>query len=122
MDDDRATLNRLLSFLETNAAIAAKATIQQSYRPAHTLAGNIRVGDDCAAIPEEDGFLLFAAEGMLESFVANDPWFAGYSAVMVNLSNVASMAGQPLAIVDVISTPKLPESANLWAGMPAAIP
>jgi len=120
MDDDHATLNRLLSFLETNAAVAAKATIQQSYRPAHALAGNIRVGDDCAAIPDEDGFLLFAAEGMLESFVANDPWFAGYSAVMVNLSDVAAMGGRPLAIVDVLWTPNLPESANIWDGMAAA--
>jgi AIR synthase-related protein len=120
MDADRATLNRLLSFLETNTAVAAKATIQQSYRPAHNLAGHIRVGDDCAAIPESDGFLLFAAEGMLETFVADDPWFAGYCAVMVNLSDVAAMGGQPLAIVDVLWTPNLPESATIWDGMAAA--
>jgi AIR synthase-related protein len=120
MDADRATLNRLLSFLETHAAVAAKATIQQSYRPAHNLAGHIRVGDDCAAIPESDGFLLFAAEGMLESFVADDPWFAGYCAVMVNLSDVAAMGGRPLAIVDVLWTPNLSESATIWDGMAAA--
>ena len=120
MDADRATLNRLLSFLETHAAVAAKATIQQSYRPAHNLAGHIRVGDDCAAIPEAGGFLLFAAEGMLESFVADDPWFAGYCAVMVNLSDVAAMGGRPLAIVDVLWTPNLPESATIWDGMAAA--
>ena len=120
MDADRATLNRLLSFLETNAAVAAKATIQQSYRPAHNLAGHIRVGDDCAAIPESDGFLLFAAEGMLETFVADDPWFAGYCAVMVNLSDVAAMGGRPLAIVDVLWTPNLPQSATIWDGMAAA--
>src|ERR1700751_5333048 len=120
MDDDHATLSRLLSFLETNAAVAAKVTIRQSYQPAHTLAGNIRVGDDCAAIPDEDGFLLFAAEGMLESFLANDPWFAGYSAGVVNRSDVAAMGGRPLAIVDVLWTPNLPESANIWDGMAAA--
>src|SRR4029077_8544963 len=122
MHDDHATINRLLSFLETNAAVAAKATIQQSYRPAHALAGNIRVGDDCAAIPDEDGFLLFAAEGMLESFVANDSLFPGYSPVVVNLSDVAAMGGRPLAIVDVLWTPNLPESANIWDGMAAACP
>ncbi len=120
MDADRATLNRLLSFLDTNAAVAAKATIQQSYRPAHNLAGHIRVGDDCAATPESDGFLLFAAEGMLESFAADDPWFAGYCAVMVNLSDVAAMGGRPLAIVDVLWTPNLPQSATIWDGMAAA--
>lgn len=120
MDADRATLGRLLSFLETNAAVAAKATIRHSYRPAHNLAGLIRVGDDCAAIPEADGFLLFAAEGMLESFVVDDPWFAGYCAVMVNLSDVAAMGGRPIAIVDVLWTPNLPESATIWDGMAAA--
>jgi uncharacterized protein len=120
MDADRATLDRLLSFVETNAAVVAKASIEHSYRPARNLSGHIRVGDDCAAIPEADGFLLFAAEGMLESFVADDPWFAGYCAVMVNLSDVAAMGGRPIAIVDVLWTPNLPESATIWDGMAAA--
>src|ERR1700730_18275114 len=120
MDADRATLVKLLSFLETNAAVAAKATIQHSYRPAHNLAGHIRVGDDCAAIPEGDGFLLFAAEGMLESFVTDDPWFAGYCAVMVNLSDIAAMGGRSLAVVDVLWTPSLPASRVIWEGMAAA--
>jgi AIR synthase-related protein len=120
MGDDSGTLDRLLSFLETNPAVAAKATIQQAYRPAQELAGAVRLGDDCAAIPEGDGFLLLAAEGMLETFVADDPWFAGYSAVMVNLSDVAAMGGYPLAIVDVLWTPSLPESAQIWDGMATA--
>jgi uncharacterized protein len=120
MDDDHVTLGRLVSFLETNAAVAAKATIQHAYRPAQAVAGSVRVGDDCAAISDGDGFLLFAAEGMLESFVADDPWFAGYSAVMVNLSDVAAMGGRPLAVVDVLWTPSLPKSAEIWAGMAAA--
>src|SRR5580704_12202726 len=104
MDDDYATLDRLLSLLETNAAVAAKSTIQETYRPAQALSGALRVGDDCAAIPEGDGFLLFAAEGMLESFVADDPWFAGYCAVMVNLSDIAAMGGRSLAVVDILWT------------------
>jgi uncharacterized protein len=120
MDDDHVRLGRLVSFLETNAAVAAKATIQHAYRPAQALAGSVRVGDDCAAIPEGDGFLLFAAEGMLESFVADDPWFAGYSAVMVNLNDVAAMGGRPIAVVDVLWTPSLPKSAEIWDGMAAA--
>jgi uncharacterized protein len=120
MDPDRATLNGLVAFLETNPAVATKATIQQAYRPAHNLAGNVQVGDDCAAIPEGNGFLLFAAEGMLGSFVADDPWFAGYSAVMINLSDVAAMGGRSLAIVDVLWTPNLPVSAAIWDGMAAA--
>jgi AIR synthase-related protein len=120
MSDDAATLARLIRFLSTRPAVAEKATIQTAYAPAVALAGQIRVGDDCAAIPDGDEFLLFAAEGMRESFVVADPWFAGYSAVMVNLSDVAAMGGWPLAIVDVLWTPGLERSAEIWEGMSAA--
>src|SRR5438552_3602735 len=118
--DDRAVLAQLASFLSANAAVAEKATIHAAYAPAEALAGGVRLGDDCAAIPEGGGWLLFAAEGMLQSFVQADPWFAGYSAVMVNLSDVAAMGGRPLAIVDVLWTPGGATPAEIWAGMAAA--
>src|ERR1700734_1657429 len=51
----------------------------------------VPVGDDCAAIPDGDGHLLFAIEGFINAFVAADPWFAGWCGVMVNLSDVAAM-------------------------------
>jgi AIR synthase-related protein len=120
MEDDAATLARLVAYLASNQAVAEKARIAAAYAPAGPLAGDIQVGDDCAAIPEGDGWLLFAAEGMLESFVTEDPWFAGYSAVMVNLSDVAAMGGRALAVVDVICTPDGESAAEIWAGMGAA--
>lgn len=120
MNDNAARLASLVAFLEKSAAVAGKFAIHRAYAPALELAGAVRVGDDCAAIPDGDGFLLFAAEGMLESFVAEDPWFAGYSAVMVNLSDVAAMGGRPLAIVDVLWTPALERSREIWDGMSAA--
>ena len=120
IDDDPAILARLVDFLANHPAVADKVTIHQAYAPAQGLAGEVRVGDDCAAIADGDGWLLFAAEGMLASFVAADPWFAGYSAVMVNLSDVAAMGGWPLAIVDVLWTPGLDRSTEIWEGMSAA--
>ena len=63
-------------------------------------AGEVRIGDDTAAIPDGDGYLLFAAEGMWPELVATEPRFAGYCAVMVNASDVYAMGGRPLAIVD----------------------
>lgn len=62
----------------------------------------VPVGDDCAALPDGDGHLLFAIEGFLDSFVAADPYFAGYCGIMVNLSDVAAMGGRPLAVVDAL--------------------
>jgi AIR synthase-related protein len=119
-EDDAATLARLTGFLASQSAVADKATIHTAYAPAESLSGPVRVGDDCAAIPDGDGHLLFAAEGLLESFVADDPWFAGYCAVMVNLSDVAAMGGWPLAIVDVLWTPGFDRSAPIWEGLSAA--
>ena len=65
-------------------------------------AGEVRLGDDTAAIPDGDGYLLFAAEGMSPALVAGEPRFAGYCAVMVNASDVYAMGGRPLAIVDAL--------------------
>ncbi len=62
----------------------------------------IRVGDDCAAIPDGEGWLLLAIEGFLPGFVAREPFFAGYCGVMVNLSDIAAMGGRPIAVVDAI--------------------
>ena len=60
-----------------------------------TLVAAVAVGDDCAAIPDGDGFLLFAIEGFMNEFVARDPWFAGWCGVMVNVSDIAAMGGGP---------------------------
>ncbi|WP_213769499.1 sll0787 family AIR synthase-like protein [Bradyrhizobium sp. dw_78] len=62
----------------------------------------IAVGDDCAAIPDGDGYLLFAIEGFMNEFVAGDPWFAGWCGAMVNISDIAAMGGRPIAIVNAI--------------------
>jgi len=62
----------------------------------------VPVGDDCAAIPDGDGYLLFAIEGFINEFVAGDPWFAGWCGVMVNLSDIAAMGGRATAVVDAV--------------------
>jgi AIR synthase-related protein len=65
-------------------------------------AGPIRNGDDAAALPDGDGWMLLAAEGIRPELVAEDPWFAGWCSLMVNLSDVAAMGGRPWAVVDVL--------------------
>ena len=117
-----SSLQDLARFLEAHPAVREKACIHEVYSPATDCSGSILLGDDCAAIPDPatGGHLLFAAEGMLDSFVRDDPWFAGYSAVMVNLSDVAAMGGTPIAITDVLVTPDMDSAADIWSGMRAA--
>lgn len=78
------------------------------------------LGDDCAAIPDGDGYLLLAAEGMLPKLVEEEPWFAGWCAVMVNVSDVYAMGGRAIAVVDVLWSQSAEHSKALWAGMQAA--
>ena len=58
-------------------------------------ARGILLGDDCAAIADGDSHLLFAIEGMVGDFLRAMPRFAGYSAVMVNVSDIYAMGGRP---------------------------
>ena len=77
----------------------------------------IRVGDDCAAIPDGDGWLLFAIEGFVDDFVEADPRFAGWCGVMVNLSDIAAMGGRPLAVVDAIWARNRAQAEPVLAGL-----
>lgn len=77
-------------------------------------------GDDCALIPDGDGFKLLAMEGFINSFVEADPWFAGWCGVMVNLSDIAAMGGRPIAVVNAIWDAKTPHAEQILQGMAAA--
>jgi AIR synthase-related protein len=80
-------------------------------------AATVRLGDDAAAIPDGEGYLLFAAEGMWPELVATEPRFAGYCAVMVNASDIYAMGGRPLAIVDALFAGSDEAARPLWLGM-----
>ena len=99
---DAAAFDALAGRLRASPALAAKADIGIVAARLGLARGAIPVGDDCAAIPDGDGHLLFAIEGFISGFVDADPWFAGWCGVMVNLSDVAAMGGRPVAVVDAI--------------------
>lgn len=80
----------------------------------------VAVGDDCAAIPDGDGFLLLAIEGFMNEFVAGDPWFAGWCGVMVNVSDVVAMGGRPIAVVDALWADGEDKADPVLAGLRAA--
>ena len=120
---DRADLNleQLAAKLKQSLGIIQKQDIQLASQILDLQTNSqIQVGDDCAAIPDGDGYLLFAAEGMWHVLVEEDPWFAGWCAVMVNISDIAAMGGKAIAIVDTIWTEDDMKAEPLMKGMKAA--
>jgi AIR synthase-related protein len=81
---------------------------------------SVAMGDDCAAIADGNGYLLFAIEGLVSDFVRDMPWFAGYSSVMVNVSDIYAMGGRPIAVVDALWSNGLGAAEDVLAGMAAA--
>jgi len=105
----------LAATLRAGRGLAHKADLQ-SVLP-HLNPGRVRNGDDCAAIPDGDGHLLFAIEGFVEDFVIADPYFAGYCGVMVNASDVCAMGGRPIAVVDAVWSCGHDRAAPLLRGL-----
>jgi AIR synthase-related protein len=111
-------LGDLAASLRASRGLAAKQDIA-AITGALGLSGGsaVPVGDDCAAIPDGDGYLLLAIEGFMNEFVAGDPWFAGWCGVMVNISDVAAMGGRPLAVVDAVWSDGEEQAAPVLRGL-----
>jgi AIR synthase-related protein len=101
-----AALVGIAETLRSSRSFAAKTDIATAAaRLGLSGASAIPVGDDCAAIPDGDGYLLLAIEGFISAFVSGDPWFAGWCGVMVNISDITAMGGRPIAVVDALWAP-----------------
>ncbi|WP_282411068.1 sll0787 family AIR synthase-like protein [Pseudomonas sp. PS02303] len=77
-------------------------------------------GDDTAAIACGDHFQLLAIEGMLPAFVESAPWFAGWSAVMANVSDITAMGGRATAVVNAYWHHDNAAAQQMLAGICAA--
>ena len=111
-------LATLIAHLHQSLGILHKQDIQTA---AHYLSSSlISLGDDCAAIPDANGYLLLASEGILPAFLEAEPWFAGWCAVMVNVSDIAAMGGRAIAVVDTIWSQSTEITQPIWEGMKAA--
>ena len=97
----------LMDGLRQQSGLLAKRDIQPaagmfSHLPFPQLGAAGMLGDDAALLPRQNGQLLLACEGMHPGLVEEDPWFAGWSGVLVNLSDIAAMGGRPLALVNSV--------------------
>ena len=121
MSDRLFDLEQLTAKLKQSLGIIQKQDIQIASKILELQTDSkIQVGDDCAAIADGDGYLLLAAEGIWHVLVETDPWFAGWCAVMVNVSDIAAMGGKAIAVVDTIWTEDEVKAVPLLEGMKAA--
>jgi AIR synthase-related protein len=119
-------LHELASELSASLGLQHKQEIQAAARHFPVArngpwgAAPVRLGDDCAAIPDREGYLLLAAEGMWPALVESEPRFAAYCAILVNASDVYAMGGRPLAVVDTLFARTPDAAAPLWEGLAEA--
>ncbi|MDB9513115.1 sll0787 family AIR synthase-like protein [Kamptonema animale CS-326] len=115
-------LSSLAAKLRESLSLLQKQDIQTASQAlgSQWITGDVLLGDDCAAIPDGDGYLLLAAEGILPQFLDIEPWFAGWSAVMVNVSDIYAMGGRPIAVVDTLWSQSHSATQPIWDGMKAA--
>ncbi|EIC86125.1 sll0787 family AIR synthase-like protein [Serratia sp. M24T3] len=117
-----ATLCELLTRIRHYSGIAHKRDIQlvPQQLKAASLFDYYPNGDDCAVLPNGEGYSLLAIEGFINRFVEEDPWFAGWCGVMVNVSDIAAMGGRPQAVVNALWSAGEDKAAQVLAGMAAA--
>lgn len=121
-----ASLDELLARQRDTPAMRAKQAIQHPARTLRLPSSASREqlyalpGDDTAAIHCGDHYQLLAIEGMLPAFVEAAPWFAGWSAVMANVSDITAMGGRASAVVNAYWHHDLDAAEQMLAGIRAA--
>ena len=122
---NQSELEWLLGYLRQTPAMQSKMNIGQGIKIAQP---NIEKmadlyalpGDDTAAIATEHSYMLHACEGMIPNFVEHHPYFAGWSAVMANISDIAAMGGRATSVVNSFWHRSTEQAQALVQGMQAA--
>ena len=116
-----STLQDLAHRLAESAGLISKEDIQPVVSALGISDGDtIRVGDDTAAIKAGNGWNLLACEAMLPVFVEQMPWFAGFSSLWVNVSDIQAMGGRATAVVDALWAQDADKATPILQGLRAA--
>ncbi|MCV6546064.1 MAG: sll0787 family AIR synthase-like protein [Cohaesibacter sp.] len=113
-------LSETITNLRNHPSIASKLSINKTASMLSlTQESEGMPGDDAAILPRGngDGYDLLAGEGFITAFVKDDPWFAGWCGLMVNISDIAAMGGKPVGVIDQIWAPDAETAAPLMQGM-----
>lgn len=121
MNDNSDSLRQLARRLADSSGLRGKEDIQ----PVVSALGisdsdTIRVGDDTAAIKVDGGWNLLACEAMLPAFIDQMPWFAGFSSLWVNVSDIQAMGGRATAVVDALWAEDAAQASLVLDGLRAA--
>ena len=116
-------LGELAEDLRSYPGITRKRTISEvlNFFP-QTSQGKVLAayGEDAAVLDYGDSVLLLAADGIMETLLRANPWFAGYYSILVNINDISAMGGVPLALVDIISMKDEKVCAQVMRGMECA--
>lgn len=77
-------------------------------------------GDDAGAIRDQDGYLLFSADGMMPGFLEKNPFRAGMASVLVNVNDIYAMGGRPLGMVNILGGGSRRQRSQAIRGMTKA--
>lgn len=112
------SLDALATTLRAHPSIRSKLGIAEATNALSlSVKSQGRPGDDAAILPRAGGFDLLAGEGFIPRFVEQDPWFAGWCGVMVNLSDIAAMGGRAVGLVNQVWAPNAAAAADVLRGL-----
>jgi selenophosphate synthetase-related protein len=95
-----SSLDELAATIRDSPALRAKRDLALLRRLGPRLDG-----DDGAAIPHGDEYLIVCGEAIHPAFVRENPRAAGAAAVVTNVSDVRAMGGRPVGLVDMVVSP-----------------
>jgi selenophosphate synthetase-related protein len=75
------------------------------------------IGDDAAILPTGDGYLLMSCDGIMPELAKAEPFWAGFCAVLVSVSDIYAMGGRPTAIVNLLSASTEATALQIAEGM-----
>jgi len=101
-------LNNIIKNVRNYGGVTRKQPIQEVFerlKTTHQFGEMLaNYGDDAAAIPWHDEYLLIAADGIMTGLLVNEPYAAGKASVMVTVNDIYAMGGRPLGMVNVLAS------------------
>lgn len=117
-------LDELVHDIKSFPGITRKKTISEviHFFPKFAISNVIAsYGEDAAVVEWDDRILLLAADGIMQSLMDANPFYAGYYSVLVNLNDISAMGGIPIGMVDVLSVRNEKVCAQVMRGMESAV-